>query len=169
MNSKISSASRILILGDSGIGKTTLAEKLSKILLIPTHSTDDFYWATKFSVKRDPAIALAKINAVYSTNNWIVEGSTQKLTEPGYAQADVILYLSFKNIFWQWWCLVKRHNTRNNESLKDIFLLMRHVFYKKYNLGYMKGKPRVLDLLKPFHTKLIVINTHKEIDKLIEN
>jgi len=46
-------AKKILIVGDYGRGKTTLAQKLSRKLGIPYYSTDDFYWEKKFSKKQD--------------------------------------------------------------------------------------------------------------------
>ena len=44
---------RILIVGDAGRGKSTLASKISAKLGIPHHSTDHFYYEVKFTKIRD--------------------------------------------------------------------------------------------------------------------
>ena len=41
---------RILIIGDSGRGKTVLARKISEKLGIPAYSTDDYLYEMKFTV-----------------------------------------------------------------------------------------------------------------------
>ena len=44
---------KILIAGDASRGKSTLAEKISKKLNIPFHSTDDFLYDIKYTVYKD--------------------------------------------------------------------------------------------------------------------
>lgn len=50
---RIKESKRILIIGESGRGKTELGRKLSKELNIPLYSTDDFFWEVKFSKARE--------------------------------------------------------------------------------------------------------------------
>jgi len=40
---------KIIIIGDAGRGKSTLASKLSKKLNTPHYSTDDYFYEVKFS------------------------------------------------------------------------------------------------------------------------
>lgn len=168
MNLKLGTAKRILILGDAGRGKTTLAQKLSKKLKIPFHSTDDFYWKTKFSERQDMEESIDEISKVYSGNEWIVEGTTRHLVEPGFEKAHLIVYLAFRNVLSQWWELIKRHRTRKNETVSDLIKLLRHVLYKRHGLGYKRGESKILELLQPFRDKLIVLRSHKEMDEFAE-
>jgi len=160
---------KILIIGDAGRGKTTLAYKLSEKTGIPHFSTDDFYWETKFSKPRDRAEAIHQIEKIYQEDAWIIEGTTQWLLKQGFPDADTIIHLDFKNILHQWYTILKRHFTRGDKSLWTTILLLRHVFYKRYSLGYKKNSPTHNDVLKPFVNKVTSISSFRELNKYIDN
>ena len=42
------------------------------------------------------------VSLLYREPAWIVEGTTHRLIMPGLAAADQIIYLTHKNIFFQW-------------------------------------------------------------------
>ena len=169
MASRFKNANRILILGDSGRGKTTLAQKLSKKLNIQSYSTDDFFWETKFSEMRDRKKSIEGIRKAYSEDKWIVEGATRHLINPGLKKANLIIYLAFRDVFSQWWALIKRNRTRKEESLSNLFKLLRHELYKRYGIGNEKKKPNLLELLEPFQKKLVVLTSFEEIEKFLKN
>lgn len=158
---------RIIIIGEAGRGKSTLAAKISEKLGIKKYSTDDFYYEYKYFKAREREIALDQIKRVYMEDSWIVEGTTQWLLAPGLNSADLIIYLKYKNIFIQWWVIIKRHFHRKDESIKSMFILLRHVFYKRYSLGYKKGKPTHMEVLAPYKDKVVVLSSFKEIDVFI--
>ncbi|OGF21309.1 hypothetical protein A2316_01990 [Candidatus Falkowbacteria bacterium RIFOXYB2_FULL_38_15] len=161
-------AKKILIVGDYGRGKTTLAQKLSRKLGIPYYSTDDFYWKRKFLEKQDKESSIKEINQkVYSQDNWIVEGATYYLVGGGFKTANLIIYLSFPNIFSQWWAIIRRHQKRENETFLNLIKLLRHALYKKYNWGYLKNEPKMLELLEPYEDKVVILRSFKEIDNFI--
>jgi adenylate kinase family enzyme len=168
MNPKLNTTQRILIVGDAGRGKTTLAQKLSEKLRIPFHSTDDFFWKTKFSERHDIGKSIDEISKVYAEDEWIIEGTTRRLVEPGFKRADLIVYLSFRNVLSQWWALIKRNRTRKNETVFNLIKFLRHVLYKRYGLGYKRGEPKILELLQPYSDKLVILHSHKEIDEFTE-
>jgi len=157
---------KILIIGDAGAGKSTLAKQLESQLGIPVYSTDDFLWVQKFSVKAEVHESVDKIKQVYRSDNWIVEGTTNYLVEPGFEPSDRIIYLGFTGILSQWWALIKRHYIRQDESWKHTILLMRHVLYKRYKWGYKKNDPTILEMVKPFGDKLVVVQSRNAKENL---
>jgi adenylate kinase family enzyme len=159
---------RILVIGDAGRGKTALAEKLSIILGIPKYSTDDYYYEIKYSKPRERQEAIASISALYHHDQWIVEGTTQWLWRPGLESADLILLLSHANVLVQWWVLIKRHmGRRDEETFGELLKLMKHVFYKRYGLGYRKGKESHAQIVEPFAHKVVVLKSFEEIDDFV--
>lgn len=160
---------KIIITGDAGRGKSTLAEKLSKKLSIPHYSTDDFYYEHKFFSIRDRAKALEMISELYHHDKWIVEGTTAWLLDPGMPRADLIIYLKHKSLVVQWYQLFKRYLRRENDTLKGVLILMRHVFYKRYGLGYKKGKMTHAEFVEPYKSKVITLSSFKEINKFLES
>jgi adenylate kinase family enzyme len=162
---------KILIIGEAGRGKTTLAKTVSETLDLPHHSTDDLFWETKYSVPKERALALRLAEELYEKEKWIMEGTTQWLIEPGLEHADTILFLNFKTIFHQWFFIVKRFcfEKNNKESFKSLFQLLRHVFYKKYKLSYKKDSVTHRELLKPYWSKVIELSSFKEISEFCGN
>lgn len=160
---------RIIIIGDSGRGKSTLAHKLSAKLNIPYHSTDDYYWEVKFSKVRDRQECMESISKLYRGDAWIVEGSGRRLLEPGFLDADLIIFLKHKSLLFQWWVLMKRHGTRGEDTLMGTLYLLRHVFYKKFRLGYEKNKVTYSEALAPHETKMVVLSSFKEINDFVDS
>ncbi len=155
---------KIIIMGDAGRGKSTLASRLSKKLGVPHYSTDDYYYEVKFSNPKEKQQSIDEISKLYHNQKWIVEGTTHHLLEPGLLFADTIIHLSHKNIANQWACIIRRYFQRDNEKLIDLLKLMRHVLYKKYGWGHRKGKPTNAELIAPHQEKVITLSSFKEIN-----
>lgn len=159
---------KILIVGDSGRGKSTLAKELSEKLSIKFYSTDNFYWRKKFTIPESKEISHQKISKIYNQNSWIVEGATRGLVKCGLDKADIIIYLGYKNLTSQFWVLFKRNLTRKEENLSNLFNLYKHLICKKYKIGSQKNKESIEEMLKPFSDKTIKLNSFKEIDNFIQ-
>lgn len=159
---------KIIIIGDAGRGKTALAAKLSEKLGINHYSTDDFYYEVKFTIPREREECLGLINKIYAKDEWIVEGTTQWLLKPGLDLSDIIIYLKYKNILSQWLTLIKRHFTRGDETILQTLHLLRHVFYKRYGLGYKKGKPKHEEIIASYLNRVIILSSFSEIDNFVK-
>lgn len=160
---------KILIVGDAGRGKSTLAEKISVKLGIPHHSTDDFYYEVKFSKVRDRPESIEQIKEIFQMEKWIVEGTNNHLIVLGLHSADIIIHLRYKSMLAQWAVLIKRYFKRDNETLKKLFSLMQHVFYKKYKLGDRKGKLTHSELVDPHKHKVIELSSFKKINDFLDS
>lgn len=165
----MNNVNKILIVGDACRGKSTLAAKLSTKLGIPHHSTDDFLYEVKFTKYRDRQEAVDLISKIFGNEKWIVEGTTKMLYKFGLESSDVIIHLKYKNIPIQWFYLIKRSLSRDNESLKKLCKLMKHVLYKKYRLGYRKGKLTSSEIIEPYKDKVITLSSFKEIDNFVNS
>ncbi len=168
MNKDISTHKKILIIGESGRGKSVLAQKLSEKISIPFYSTDDFFWKVKFSEPHEKEESKAQIEKVYSTERWIVEGSSTPLFRPDLESAEVIINLVFENIFQQWWSLIQRNRTRKHESLKNLSSLIIYVTRKRFSIGNNKEKIKA-ELLKPYSDKIIILKSFKEVNLFLDS
>lgn len=160
---------KILILGDSGRGKTTLAKKLSEKLGIPCHDTDDYFWKTKYTEPADREQSIIEINKIYDTPEWVMSGSTRHLVMYGIEKADVIFLLKFRNILYQYYFIIKRNLSREGETISDLWNLLTHITKKKYKKGYGSHVPRVEELVNDYRKKVIEFHSLKEINKYLES
>lgn len=159
---------RILIIGDGGRGKTTFAENLSRKTGIPFYSVDDFFWKTKFSEPADKQQSVQAIEEVYKKDEWIVEGGSRPLIKRGIEKADIIYFLKFNNIIAQYYALIRRSLTRDNERWIDLWKMFKHVTYKKYKRGYAGGMPSVEEMIELFKEKVVILETREAIDRCVD-
>ena len=80
---------RIVIIGNSGSGKTYLAQRLSDYYGYPVIHLDALFWEPGgFNVKRPKEIVYAKIATLVHGENWICEGVFGELAQAFLANAD---------------------------------------------------------------------------------
>ena len=158
---------KILIVGDSGRGKSTFAKALSQKTGIKQFSTDDFFWKVKYSQEADKQTSIKNISNVYNKKSWIVEGATRSLIQEGIEKSDQIICLLYPNLLSQFWTLFKRKLTRQEETWSNLFNFYKHLFCKKYKFGKHKNKESVEEMIKPFLKKTIKLYSFKEIDNYL--
>ena len=160
---------KIIITGDAGRGKSTLASKLAQKLGIPHFSTDDFYYEVKFTKMRSKEDSTQAIAEVYEGDKWIVEGATEHMIEPGLESADLVICLKHNNLFAQWAYLLRRHFSQDNETVGDLWEFMRHVYYKRYSIGYRKGQPTIHEFIAPYNEKVVTLSSFKEMEQFFQS
>lgn len=165
----IKDCKKILIVGDAGRGKSTLAKNLSKKLSIKHFELDDIFWLKKYSIKRtnEEHIKLIK-DLLEKEKGWVIEGSTRHMVAQCFDSADCIINLSYPSIFNQWYHIIKR-NIQRKKSFKETITFCIQVFKKRYGIGNSRGKTPIKEMLIPHSEKVITLNSWKEIDSFIEN
>lgn len=165
----ISKCKRILVVGDAGRGKSTLAKKLSVKLDLRHIELDAFFWVKKFTIRRDRDEQDEMVRkALKNEKEWVIEGTTRNMITLCVKSADCIFHLVYKDLPLQWFQIIKR-GIRRKDSLKATFLLCKHVFNKKYGLGSSKGKKSIKKILNPYSQKVITLKSWKEINSFTEN
>lgn len=85
---------RIVIIGNSGSGKSHLAESLSKICSIPIIHLDRLFWMPGgFNEKRPRDEVKSEIEQKRKENSWIAEGVFGELAELFLPRAQTLVYL----------------------------------------------------------------------------
>lgn len=156
---------RIIITGDSGRGKTTLAHRISSHLHIPVYSTDDFYFTKKFTIKRDMKDALQLAQDAASKKSWIIEGTSKALITPGLERSDLVLYLRYKSFLKQAARVIRRSLSRPHERMTDTFNLLWFLFNKRYRITYRKEP--TLDYVKRRSNNLIILDSFRDIGSFL--
>ncbi|RDE19550.1 AAA family ATPase [Motiliproteus coralliicola] len=90
---------RILIIGNSGSGKSWLGECLSESLELPYIGLDKVFWeAGGLQIKRDEADVYKRLQRIKVSEKWVVEGVFGKLITPF---CDVASFLIFLDLPWK--------------------------------------------------------------------
>jgi adenylate kinase family enzyme len=91
----LAEAARIHVIGGPGVGKSTLARRLSDLYGLPLHPLDDIaYHGPEF---RQHPVAWCEAHAerIAAGTNWIAEGIFVGWTEPLLRRADAIIWLDY--------------------------------------------------------------------------
>jgi hypothetical protein len=101
---------RILVVGTSGSGKTTVAQEIASRLNLNHHASDDFYWQPGWQ----PA-AIDRVDdlldQVLAEPSWVLDGNFEHRWEDVWNQADQIVWLDYsflriirqvasRNVYW---------------------------------------------------------------------
>lgn len=108
---------RIIVIGSSGAGKTTLARELAAKLDIPHVELDGLYHQANWQPAR-PEDFLASVRAATKSGSWILCGNYySRIGQEIWPQADTIVWCnySFRRVFWQLLCRTLRRSVRRTE------------------------------------------------------
>ena len=136
----ISHSSRIVILGTTGSGKTTLAKRLSHVLQIPAVELDAFRHGPNWTETPDQVFR-ERVADSLNSEGWIVDGNYSVARDLIWPRATTLIWLDYSLplVFWR---LFRRTMTRgimrtrlwnnNREDLWRHFLTKIHSSFGHY-------------------------------------
>jgi hypothetical protein len=101
---------RILILGGTGSGKTTLARALAAALQVPHVELDSLYFGPEFSTVSLPVLR-ERTSAAIAGDRWVTDGNKRAVRDLVWPRADTIVWLDYP-LGLRLWRLAKRARGR---------------------------------------------------------
>lgn len=85
---------KVLIIGNSGAGKTHFARALSAITNTPVIHLDEVMWEPGgFSVRRDDKLVLLQVDSFMKSDSWVIEGIYGELAQRIAPSASALIFL----------------------------------------------------------------------------
>jgi adenylate kinase family enzyme len=101
---------RILILGRTGSGKTTLARELAAALGVPHVELDSLYFGPDFGRAPLPVLR-ERTAAALAGDRWVVDGNKRAVRDLVWPRADTVIWLDYP-FYVSLWRLTRRARTR---------------------------------------------------------
>jgi len=114
---------RVLIMGNSGSGKSWLATRISEINKLPVTDLDSLYWQQEgYGKAREKAEVLKDVLAIANNKHWIIEGVYGWIAERVTSYASHVIWLTPEPAE----CVenIKVRGMRNKGSVEDFSALL---------------------------------------------
>jgi adenylate kinase family enzyme len=166
---------RIAVIGNAGSGKSTLTQKLHKILELPIYHLDKYFWKPNWG-RPDPHEYKIVHDTICDQDKWIMDGMNLKLLEYRIKKSDVVIFLDipryicfwriFKRMFKYYGKVTPTSAEQCPERLNwDFLKFLKWIWDFK-----AKYRPKIIDLLNAYaNTKEIyILKSPKEIERFID-
>jgi energy-coupling factor transporter ATP-binding protein EcfA2 len=101
---------RIVVVGRTGSGKTTLARQLAAVLQVPHVELDSLYFGPQFSTA-PLALLRERTTAAIAGDRWVTDGNKRAVRDLVWPRADTIVWLDY-SLGVSIWRLGKRARSR---------------------------------------------------------
>jgi energy-coupling factor transporter ATP-binding protein EcfA2 len=107
---------RILILGRTGSGKTTLARELAAALGVPHVELDSLYFGPAFSTAPLPLLR-ERTRVAIAADRWVTDGKKRAVRDLVWPRADTVVWLDYPLAVSLW--RLARRARRRTSALRD--------------------------------------------------
>jgi len=128
---------RIVVLGRTGSGKTTLARQLATVVQAPHVELDSLYFGPQFTTA-PLALLRERTTAAIAGDRWVTDGNTRAVRDLVWPRADTIIWLDY-SLGVSLWRLGKRARWRTAQLTAEAARTGRRAGLPRQLLAAAKG------------------------------
>lgn len=155
---------RIVVVGNTGSGKTTLARALGQRLDLPHAELDALYWEANWT-PAETAVFQARVSQAIAGERWVVDGNYSKARDLLWARADTLVWLDYP-LLVIWRQLLRRGLRRvitqeplwqeNRETWRGLFFSRESLFLWALQKQWSRRRLYAALLRRPEYAHLAV-------------
>ena len=169
---------RVVVVGTSCSGKTTLARQLSRVLGSPHVELDGIHWMPGWQLRPMDEVR-RMVGEAAAAERWVMDGNYSAVRDIVWGRATAVVWLNYPFRVVLWRCLsrtVRRVITReelfsgNREGFRQSFLSRDSIIlWALTSHGQVRRKyRRILDDGDFPHLRVIELRNPSEVEKLVE-
>jgi adenylate kinase family enzyme len=172
---------RIVVLGVTSSGKSTLAEKLASRFDLGCVDLDALHWEPNWQ-EAPLDVFRARVEKAIQADKWVIAGNYHIVRDLIWPKAEAVIWLDypFLTVLWQltrrtfkrWWTRELLWGTNRESLIKHFKLWSQDSLFHWLFKTYWRRKreiPLVLSLPEHQHLKLIHLKHPKETNEWLEN
>ena len=164
---------RIVVVGNSGSGKSHFSKVISEITGLPLIHLDVEFWRPNWE-KTPKSEFISRQKEIIGKENWIIDGTYCSTLELRYEAADLIIFMD-TNRFVCLYRVIKRSGTKRSDLPE--YLDEKFNFFNKDSIQHCriilnfnkKDKQFIMELNKKYCEKpLLIINSKAQLNRFIK-
>lgn len=164
---------RVLIVGNPGAGKSTLAIRMSELTGLPVIHLDKHFWQDGWT-EPDRTLWQERVRSLIAGDSWIIEGNFQGTFKLRLSRADTIIYLDFSTL-----ACFRGILTRIMRSYGDVRPDMAPGCPERLDLGFLRWVARFRKSVRPAmfeimshhapEQRVILLKNRKQANRLLRD
>jgi adenylate kinase family enzyme len=156
---------RTLIIGNSGSGKSSLAEGIAALIHAPVFDLDFIHWkGDGYGAKQDEDVARQKVADVAATEHWVIEGVYGWLAEVAAPRATALIWLDIPWDVCREGLLARGQRRGATEATFAELLKWAEAYWDRQTPASLKGHQR---LFEAFSAAKVRIRARKDADQFL--
>jgi adenylate kinase family enzyme len=156
---------RTLIIGNSGSGKSSLAERLGVLIHAPTFDLDLIHWKDDgLGAKQDEDAARRKVADLAATERWVIEGVYGWLAEVAVPRAMALIWLDIPWDVCREGLLARGLRRGGGETDFADLLKWAEAYWERQTPTSFKGHQR---LFEAFSAAKLRVRSRNEVDRFL--